>query len=77
MKPIRREAPHCDNGPIRHYYPNRGWVLKYTINGKILSEDQAEIAEGILTGRLFHKLPLYINHPIFKYFAKRALENEK
>ena len=76
MKPILTVLEHSDRGPL-HIWTRRGWELKYVIKGDILSDEQSEIAEGILTGKLFDKIPLYINHPIFKYFVIRALENGK
>lgn len=64
---------HRINGPAVEYTdgsPSEWWV-----NGEVLSEDEEKIAKEILSGSMpFEKLPLYVNHPLFKYFCLEDLK---
>lgn len=46
---------------------------EWWINGEKLSKEEVLLAKKILDGKMWNKLPLYVNHPKLKYFAQRVL----
>lgn len=52
-----------------------GDISKWYVEGKQLISKDVQTAKDILSGKLTHKLPLFINHPILKHFAKEVLQN--
>lgn len=61
---------HCASGPAVIYKYGPSW---WYILGRQLSYEESNLAKEILSDLLMTKIPLYINHPLLKYFCQEAL----
>lgn len=50
-------------------------ISEWLVDGNLLTEEEIKIAKQIMGGELDDQLPLYINHPILKFFVQKALSD--
>lgn len=65
---------HCDYGPAIIHRPDIIGGESWCIEGHHLIYKDVQIAKKILSGELFHQIPLYLNHRFLKYFCQTALK---
>ncbi len=65
---------HRIDGPaLEDVYGNDQWF----IGGICLNEYEIDKTKKFLAGECFRELPMYLNHPILKFVAKKMLEQNE